>query len=371
MAKVLYGVAGEGYGHSSRSEIIGRRLLEAGHEVRFAASGKSLSYLAPLFPGRVHEVFGLQLVYCHGAVQPIKTIGQNIKEYRAGSSVNQRLFEMARQFEPDLVISDFEPFCGWWAFRRRIPCVYIDHQHILTLARLEGIPRGWGRLQTDCVVRAYHSFAQCYVGINFFRVEVKTPRLVPVNPVVRRQVMELSPTYGDHILVYVTDSRPETQQYLIQQFGPFCSYHFHIYGFHVEQEHGNCIFRKTSTDGFLQDLSSCAGVIATAGFSLISECLYLKKRMLLMPIKGQFEQQVNAIYAERLGFARNARWLELDSLKLFLKDIEREFPRDDRILWPDNERFFNSLDHVLRTNRIYLGLNRTTAGSLCNRSLLS
>lgn len=38
MAKILYGVAGEGFGHSSRSELFGRRLIEAGHEVMFAAS---------------------------------------------------------------------------------------------------------------------------------------------------------------------------------------------------------------------------------------------------------------------------------------------------------------------------------------------
>lgn len=119
----------------------------------------------------------------------METLWQNIRRYWNNTDVNRRLFEMAEQFEPDIVISDFEPFCGWWAFRRRIPCIYIDHQHILTMAKLEGAAAGPGRLQTHCVVRGYHSFAQCYVGLNFFRVETRTPRLVPVNPVIRRQVM--------------------------------------------------------------------------------------------------------------------------------------------------------------------------------------
>jgi UDP:flavonoid glycosyltransferase YjiC (YdhE family) len=74
-------VASEGYGHSSRSEIIGRHLLEAGHDVRFAASGKSLSYLGPFFPGRVFEIFGLRLVYQFGMVRVMETLWQNIRRY--------------------------------------------------------------------------------------------------------------------------------------------------------------------------------------------------------------------------------------------------------------------------------------------------
>ena len=33
MAKIIYGVAGEGFGHSSRSHLIGQRLLDAGNDV--------------------------------------------------------------------------------------------------------------------------------------------------------------------------------------------------------------------------------------------------------------------------------------------------------------------------------------------------
>ena len=45
MAKILYGVAGEGFGHSSRSHLTAQRLIDAGHEVMFAASNKSYKYL--------------------------------------------------------------------------------------------------------------------------------------------------------------------------------------------------------------------------------------------------------------------------------------------------------------------------------------
>src|SRR6185369_12152091 len=48
--------------------------------------------------------------------------------------------------------------------------------------------------------------------------------------------------------------------------------------------------KKRSLDGFLRDLSGAKAVIANAGFSLISEGLYLDKPYLAIPVKNQFEQ---------------------------------------------------------------------------------
>ena len=45
MARIIYGVAGEGFGHSSRSHLIGQRFIDAGHDVMFVGSQKSLLYL--------------------------------------------------------------------------------------------------------------------------------------------------------------------------------------------------------------------------------------------------------------------------------------------------------------------------------------
>ena len=78
MAKILYGVAGEGFGHSSRSELLGTRLVEAGHEVVFAASHKSYRYLKPTFRKQVREVYGLSFYYSNGSVRPLRTVLKNI-----------------------------------------------------------------------------------------------------------------------------------------------------------------------------------------------------------------------------------------------------------------------------------------------------
>jgi uncharacterized protein (TIGR00661 family) len=361
MARILYGVAGEGFGHSSRSDLIGRRLLECGHDVLFAASGKSLSYLSQPFTERVNEVYGLHFIYRQG-VHPLYTIIDNAVKYRQGFRINRELFENKMEaFEPDLVLSDFEPFSAWWAWRNRIPCVFVDNEHLLTMAQLSNVPGRWDRLKAQIVTRGYHTFAQAYVIMNFFRVPLKNAKAVIANPVVRKRVTELPVSRGEHITVYFTDSKPETKQKYLSVFRRFASRPFVIYGFNIEEQHGNCVFKKTSTEGFLGDLADCAGVIATAGFSLLSECLYLKKHMLLAPVKGQFEQQVNAVYAERLGFARHVEKLEPANVALFLDDLEKDFPKHDRILWPNNETFFETLDATLNQKGFSLHLSRQCA----------
>jgi uncharacterized protein (TIGR00661 family) len=40
--------------------------------------------------------------------------------------------------------------------------------------------------------------------------------------------------------------------------------------------------------------------MATAGFTLISEALHLKKPYLALPMIGQFEQAINAVFLEEM-----------------------------------------------------------------------
>ncbi len=358
--RILFGVAGEGFGHSSRSDLIARRLMQAGNEVLFAASGKSLSYLSPLFPGQVEEVYGLHFIVKDGQVLALSTLADNIVQYPKGFLTNRRLFSRkVKAFNPDLVISDFEPFSAWWAFRHRVPSVFIDNEHLLTMAKLEHVPGISSRIKADIVTRGYHTRASAYVIMNFFTAPLKNKKAILANPVIRRQVMELKVERHPHVVVYSNDSRPETRDRLISILNRFPSHPFYIYGFHVEEEHGNCVFKQISTDGFLRDLSTGSGVIATAGMSLLSECLYLKKRMFLVPLKGQFEQQVNAVYAERLGVAVNANDLDEQKLKLFFDSLDKDYSTDPRILWPDNEAYFSILDQSLQKIGFDLGLTQT------------
>jgi len=112
-------------------------------------------------------------------------------------------------------------------------------------------------------------------------------------------------------------------------------------------DYKNCIFKKRSTEGFLNDLAGARGVIASAGFSLISECLYLKKKMLLQPVRGQYEQVINAHYMQKLGLGISTEKLDETVVGRFLDELDKPMPDDERIIWPDNDGFFTTLQEVL------------------------
>jgi uncharacterized protein (TIGR00661 family) len=347
MARIIYAVAGEGFGHASRVHLIAQRFLDAGQDVLFVSSHRGLLYLRQVYGERVKEIFGLTYEYSRGYVQPLATIRKNLSYATVGLRMNKQLFDQVyRPFKPDLVVTDFEPFSSWWAWYNKVPLVSLDNEHMLTMCKLEHrLKNIFPRASSTLVTRLHCFGARAYVTINFFRAPLKHERAVLAPPVVREVITTLTPSNQGHIVVYSTTGTHEDQ--LREAAAQFSDQKFLVYGFNKAEEVGNCIFKKRSTEGFLLDLAGARGVIASAGFSLMSECLYLRKRMLLLPLAGQYEQIINAHYAQRLGLGVSSPWLTTEALDRFLRQIDEPMPQDERILWPDNRKFFEILQGIL------------------------
>ncbi len=75
--------------------------------------------------------------------------------------------------------------------------------------------------------------------------------------------------------------------------------------------------------------------------------MYLKKKMLLLPLAGQYEQIINANYVEKLALGISAEKLDTLAVKRFLKQLDTPVPNDEKILWPDNQGFFEILQQAL------------------------
>jgi len=71
----------------------------------------------------------------------------------------------------------------------------------------------------------------------------------------------------------------------------------------------------------IDDLRTCRGVVGGGGYTLMSEAVYLHKPMLSVPIGGQFEQVMNALYLEKLNYGMYAKSLEGDVLQQFLERV--------------------------------------------------
>src|SRR5438874_12370726 len=104
-----------------------------------------------------------------------------------------------------------------------------------------------------------------------------------------------------------------------------CGHECRIYGLRrdlkEEVVEGRLRYRPFSEAGFIDDLRTARGVIASAGFTLMGEAVYLRRPMLAVPLAGQFEQVLNARYLEREGYGLCADELTDARLGQFLERI--------------------------------------------------
>ena len=130
----------------------------------------------------------------------------------------------------------------------------------------------------------------------------------------RDAIMELEPYNGEHVLVYQTSDSNWRLLDILKEFDD----EFIVYGFHQEGRDENLRFKNFNEDEFFQDLARARAVIANGGFTLISEALYLGKPVLSVPVKKQFEQILNAIYMDRLGYGEFHEEVEMEDIERFL-----------------------------------------------------
>ena len=65
--------------------------------------------------------------------------------------------------------------------------------------------------------------------------------------------------------------------------------------------YGNVRVWPVSGADFIDSLARSAGVLCGAGFETPAEALYLGKKLLVMPMKQQYEQQCNAAALAKMG----------------------------------------------------------------------
>ncbi len=56
---------------------------------------------------------------------------------------------------------------------------------------------------------------------------------------------------------------------------------------------------------------------------MMSEAVYLHKPLLTVPVIGQFEQEINALYLEQLGYGMYAKALDASVLAEFLSRVPK------------------------------------------------
>jgi predicted glycosyltransferase len=111
--------------------------------------------------------------------------------------------------------------------------------------------------------------------------------------------------------------------------------------------HDNIHFFPVNGSSFVQSMVTSAGVFCGAGFQTPSEAIFLKKKLVVIPMKGQYEQQCNAAALKLLGIPvlKNIKPKQYKKLKSWMESDGKlliDFP--DETDWVLNEIFTHERD---------------------------
>ena len=320
--KLLYGVVGEGMGHAMRSRVVLEHLVAEGHDVEVMASQRAVDYLARRFD-KVRRIHGLHIIYEENRVRRGKTLWTNVRDGLAALPSQVRAyFELIDRFEPGAVITDFESWTYLYARAHRLPLYSVDNMQVINRCRhpkdLLDVDRA-GYEVARAFVKAKVPFCDHYFVTTFFDAPARKPRTTLYPPILRPEILSARAERGGHLLVYQTAEGHGELARVLGRSGLECRIYGMRRGITEEQLEGKLRYRPFSETAFIEDLATARGVIAGGGFTLMSECVYLHKPLLANPVGGQFEQVLNALHLQKLGYGRHAAVLDERAVVEFIE----------------------------------------------------
>jgi uncharacterized protein (TIGR00661 family) len=351
--RILYGVVGEGMGHAIRSRVVLDHLLAEQHEVEIVASQRAVDFLKQAFEDRaeVHRVHGLHIVTEENRVRRGKTVWQNVRDgAEALPGQIAAYFQLIRDFQPQAVVSDFESWTYLFGKLHRLPVFSIDNMQIINRCVIPDDVIGPYRTEfevTKAFIKSKLPYAEHYFIATFFRPEIRKDRTTLVPPILRPQIIAAKSEEGGHLLVYQTAEGNEALVKALQETGLECRIYGMRRGITEEQREGQLRYMPFSEPVFIEDLRTSRAVITGGGFTLMSECVYLHKPTLSVPITGHFEQILNGRYLEHEGYGRFATALDGKSVHAFLEVVPECRNALAKVTQDGNKELFGVLDEHL------------------------
>lgn len=209
----------------------------------------------------------------------------------------------------DLVISDFEPVSAWACRLAGKPCVALSNQ-VAVLHAETPQPR-----KKDLVGRMIlKNFAPATFeyGYHFKAIEQHI-----FTPVIRSEVREMHISRQGHHTVYLP---AYSEKKILKQLGKLKHTRWEVFikGLKKEYTHNHITFFPVNNRKFLESMAASEGVLCNAGFGTSSEALFMGKKLMVIPMKKQLEQQCNAMMLAEMG-----AWVIKKLNKLYLDELEQ------------------------------------------------
>jgi uncharacterized protein (TIGR00661 family) len=194
----------------------------------------------------------------------------------------------------DIIISDFEPVTCWAGIIRRKKVLGVgNHYKFLSNKKfLKNLSPTYfyNKLITKLVspVNKYIAFEYLKDTENDFF------------PIIRKVLRRTQPSHEDFYICYLSSISSEDQ---VKFFNLFPNQTFYIFHNDIKEasDFENIRLRPIDRVHFTNKLMRCKGVICHTGFQLTSECLFLGKKLLVVPIKHQIEQIYNTKLLAKFG----------------------------------------------------------------------
>jgi uncharacterized protein (TIGR00661 family) len=306
---ILYAIQGTGNGHLSRAIDIIPELKKYG-KLDLFVSGAQAEIVLP-YPVK-YKSKGLSFYFGKsGGINFLKTFQKNsskdvIREIRDFPVENY-----------DLIVNDFEPITAWAARKKEIQCVSLSHQSAL-LSKKSPRPKiidPFGEW-----LLSHYAPVKKYIGFHFKEYDKNI-----YTPVIRSAIREAKikdeghytvylPAYDDKKLVELLLKIPAKVKWRIFSKHTKTSYHV-----------GRVSVYPVSGQDFVESVVRGTGVLCGAGFETPAEVLHLNKKLLVVPMKSQYEQHCNAAALKKLGVPVLKK-VKKKSLKKINKWIEGSKP---------------------------------------------
>ena len=289
--KILYGIQCTGNGHITRSKEIINFLTENYSDriekIDVCLSG-NFSQIDTNELNVKYKFEGLGFNTDKGQISILKTV-TDLKLWQFIKSV----------FVPDMkgydiIVSDFEPITCWSGMLRGKKVLGVGN-HYKFLSNKKFLKNLSPNYFYNKIVTKLVSPVNKYIAFEYLKDTEND-----FFPIIRKVLRKATTSTEDFYITYLSSIPSEDQ---VKFFNLFPNQTFYIFHNDIKEasDFENIRLRPIDKIQFTGKLVRCKGVICHTGFQLTSECLFLGKKLLVVPIKLQIEQIYNTKTLSKFG----------------------------------------------------------------------
>ena len=308
MSQILFIVKNEGRGHLTQAISLKSLIEQNGHNISGILIGNNKQRQIPDF--FINKIGSNPVVFKspnfiidskNKSVKILASILYNLILLPLFLKSINKIHKEVQKRQPDLIVNFNDPLVFLYKilYRPKIPVYMITHS-LMYIHPEYKFPNGKKFLR---ILMKSFTWITSYgvnkkIALSFYPFNDDTNReLYICPPLLRPELFKLKIEKENFILVYLLNRGYKDE--IIQWHNNHKNIPMHCF-----YDETNCMeeyhydstltFHKINDSKFITYMSKCKALITTAGFESVCEAVYLSKPVMMVPVKGQFEQYFNS-----------------------------------------------------------------------------